>query len=462
MNITNANKLAFFHKIGYHPHEGQIPLHLSSSRFKTIIAASRFGKTMFAAHEIIAEAMEPVKGKVIWCVAPTYDLADKVFRIVMDTMVYQLGLETTHKSDKDRIIQFKWGVTVQGKSTHIKESLLGEGVDVMVVDEAARIPSSIWQKFLRQRLSNKLGRGIFISSPCGTDGWFVDNYRRGMEGTDPLYKSWQCPLWLNNLFPKEEIEQMSRELPPEVFDQEAGAKLVPPGGRVYKQWDEAVHVSEEAEFDPAVPFDIAVDFGARNATACLFIQKAGVDKYNIFDEFYEAGQDSMYCAARIKTKCDKYMQQTGQTTVRFIHDPSGKDESSIYKKFMPYLSKEKANNDIVPGINTVKYGLVVPEESPRPRVLTHPRCVKHTWEMGAYHYSERIISEIPLSVNDHSCDARRYYFHTIDPMCLNKPNIENFSTDNIPNYLSNMEDYQNAKENFYNESYVSLEEVNRI
>ena len=422
INWTLKAKLRFFKKLGYTPHNGQFKIHAVDSRFKIVVAASRFGKTTLAAYEVCLRAMQP--NQMIWCVAPTYDLADKVFRIVVEKLIYEHKLETLHIDLRNKWIQLANGTTIRAKSAHIKESLLGEGVDFMVVDEASRIPDRIWTSYLRPRLGDKIGDAFLISSPCGVSGWFTDMYQFGLDNDKyTQYRSWKCPIWDNNLFPVEEIEAMRLTQPPEVFRQECGAEFVPPGGRVYKAWDEDIHVSHDAEFVPGTPFELGWDFGGRNPTAVLFFQRVGPGMYNVFDEYFGKSSDMEVHAKNLQPKFEYYLRLSGHKQIRTYNDPSGLIESVFYKKWFPYLLPIKANNDQYDGINTVRAGLLEHPHHKRIRVLTHPRCVNHIREMNQYHYKESNPTEVPVPVNDHTCDARRYYLHTIDPFNLSKPDL---------------------------------------
>lgn len=77
------NKAAFFADIGYEPHDGQKLIHNSHASRRVVACGVRFGKSVCAAMEGLAAAMEPAKRSCGWVVAPTYDLAQKVFREVV-------------------------------------------------------------------------------------------------------------------------------------------------------------------------------------------------------------------------------------------------------------------------------------------------------------------------------------------------------------------------------------------
>jgi len=74
------------------------------------------------------------------------------------------------------------------KSADAPESLRGEGLDLLVLDEAAYILPDVWDAALRPALSDRKGGAIFISTPAGYN-WFHEVYTRGCEGRDD-WQSW--------------------------------------------------------------------------------------------------------------------------------------------------------------------------------------------------------------------------------------------------------------------------------
>ena len=81
MTATRSlNKKKFFNDLGYTPHEGQGEIHNSKAKRRIVACGVRWGKTLCAAMEGLAAAMQPKERGIGWVVAPTYELADKVFR----------------------------------------------------------------------------------------------------------------------------------------------------------------------------------------------------------------------------------------------------------------------------------------------------------------------------------------------------------------------------------------------
>lgn len=369
--------------------------------------------------------------KMIWIAAPTYELSEKVFRLVWRTMIEERNYETIYKSYRDRKIKFAWGTEIHGKSCQNPESLLGEGVDFLVIDEASRIRADHWNEYLRMRLIDKSGYALIISSPKGSSGWFPELYRRGQDENYGNWWSVSCALKENPRIPREEIELLKNTLPEESYKQEVEGLFVPYGGLVYKEWLAEHFVSKAFDFIPDVPIILAVDFGTRNPCAVLFCQRIGEKLFNVFDEYYVKNRITIDHAIAVRQKLHAYMAKGKHQSVEMYHDPSGLDQSQTFKKYIPELITIPAVNDIVPGVNTVR-SFLMPVETGRPKILIHDRCQNLVWELGLYHYPKtttigRADSEIPVDVDNHALDALRYMLHTMCPVTI-PINIEALDT----------------------------------
>lgn len=244
------NKPAFFRDLGYEPHPGQLEVHRSTAPRRIVACGVRWGKTVCAAMEGIAAAMQPAERSVGWVVAPTYDLADRVFREIQVVVLEHLRHRVVSMREHDRRLVLRnmaGGLSeIRAKSADNPVSLLGEGLDWLVVDEASRLKPLIWQSHLSQRLVDRQGWALLISTPRGK-GYFHDLFRRGQRGDDAEYESWNCPSWTNPLLDAEVIERERDRLPERVFRQEYGGEFIEGAGAVFR------HVREVATLDWADP-----------------------------------------------------------------------------------------------------------------------------------------------------------------------------------------------------------------
>ena len=201
MQVLNNYKQKWFDFLGYEPHEGQRKLHFptkDSARFFVMVCGRRFGKTTASAMEATFYASQP--NQRIWLVGLSYDKADLMFREVWDKMVKGHQNDIIKASEKERYIKFKWGTTVEAKSADNPDSLVGEGLDLLIVDEAAKVRPRIWDMYLSPTLSDRKGKAVFISTPEGFN-WLYDLFLLGKS--DELWESHQAPSWDNGFaFPE--------------------------------------------------------------------------------------------------------------------------------------------------------------------------------------------------------------------------------------------------------------------
>jgi hypothetical protein len=234
--VSSFSKTRFFEDLRYEPHPGQLLVHDSRASRRVVACGVRWGKTRCAAMEGLAASMEPKERSMGWVVAPTYDLAEKVFREIVHIAGTHLRhrIVTLKENEKRLVIRNMAGgmSEIRGKSADNPVSLLGEGLDWVIVDEASRLKPSIWEGHLTQRLIDKKGWALLISTPRGK-GWLYDLFRRG-QGHDLDYESWNAPSRQNPYLDKKLIESERARLPERVFRQEFEGEFLEGAGQVFR------------------------------------------------------------------------------------------------------------------------------------------------------------------------------------------------------------------------------------
>jgi hypothetical protein len=237
MAKPSLDKQKFFEDLGYTPHPGQLEIHLATEPRRVVACGVRWGKTVCAAMEGLAAAMQPnKKGSIGWVVGPTYDLADRVFLEIRLRALEHLKHRIIAVKESERRILLRnlaGGISeIRGKSADSEVSLLGEGLDWVILDEASRLRPRVWQEHISQRLIDKKGWALLISTPKGK-GYYYDLFRRG-QGGDPDWRSWNCPSWGNPLLERDIIERERARLPERVFRQEYEAEFIEGSGAVFR------------------------------------------------------------------------------------------------------------------------------------------------------------------------------------------------------------------------------------
>lgn len=209
---------------------GQRAILNSHARFRTLAAGRRWGKTKVAAHEIVRRAMEP--DQMIWWIANTYKNVSRGYREVVNQLPPSLLAKPAPAyTSTSKILQLKNGTMIEFYSGGSPDSLAGEGVDFVVVDEAALIPDNVWQQLIRPTLMDTGGEAFIISTPRGHN-WFWQMWKLGQENK-PGYESWRFPQTANPYVPQSETDAAKEELPTIIFRQEIMAEFLAAGASIF-------------------------------------------------------------------------------------------------------------------------------------------------------------------------------------------------------------------------------------
>ena len=244
-------KQRYFKSIDYVPHPRQNLFHESNARFRLPVCGRRYGKSYMVGKELGAELLSTENG-VFWIVAPTYDLGEKEFRVVWNDLIRKkkLGRDPNVKKQYGKrgnmFIQLANGSSLEVRTADNVDSLVGEGLDGVVMAEAARIPGTVWNKEVRPSLADKKGWAIISTTPQGKD-WVHKEYKRGLDPDSLAYESWNYPSWENLAsFPlgrnDPEILSLEETLSEDEFDQEIAALFSAFSKGVYKEFSIDTHV----------------------------------------------------------------------------------------------------------------------------------------------------------------------------------------------------------------------------
>lgn len=219
----------------YKPHDGQRQFHQSPNiyertRFRIAVCGRRFGKTLACANEIIEFALNK-NNSINWWVAPTYQQSMIAYRLVENALA-KTGLVVDNLKSEKRMLLIN-GSSIMFKSADNFNALRGEGVNFMVIDEAAMIQREAWEEALRPTLSDKNGSAIIVSTPKGRN-WFFELFCRGNDSHYTDYQSFNFPTSANPFIPKDEIDEVRKTLPSDVFKQEYEAQFLDDSAGVFR------------------------------------------------------------------------------------------------------------------------------------------------------------------------------------------------------------------------------------
>lgn len=214
------------------------------ARFKIIRAGRRTGKTKLGAREILREALAH-PGSMNWWVANTFKNVRRGYREILRQAPRGLFAKQPPPPGTGNDLQLTLtnGSSIEFYSAGNPDAMAGEGVNYVIVDEAALQPSHVWHQIIRPTLMDAHGRALLISTPRGLN-WFWEYWNRGAARMDDRYAAWHFTPADNPHIDPEEIAELEETLPSKLYRQEVLAEFL--------KGADALFNLEAAVFTPAI------------------------------------------------------------------------------------------------------------------------------------------------------------------------------------------------------------------
>lgn len=401
-------------KIPYQPTPVQLMLHNDPVRNKVIIFGRRSGKSTYCINEAVKVCLQKPDQKV-WIICPTYAQVRDIYWRGGDMVNKYVVKEVTRKlNEHEMLIEFINGSIIQFKGSENKDALVGSGLDLVILDECAKMRDleDIWENKITPALSDKMGRAIFVTTPQGYD-YTYNLYELGQQG-DKSWKSWRIPTW-DSKAPwtitaqgQEEIERLKGQMNEDAFMQEYGADFRSHTGLVFKEFDRAIHV-KDFDIPDNVMIEGGIDFGFTNPTAVVLAYWDDDENFYVFDEYYEVGKSIDESAARILAMRYKYPNNLRATW----GDSEDPQQIMEYGKRQFYISPViKVRNSINIGIDRIRNLLKKNPVTNKPKFFIHSRCKNTIMELERYRWRDRQgdtnFRDVPEDAYDHAMSCLRY------------------------------------------------------
>ena len=226
------------------PHAGQALVRGCPARVRVLCCGRRWGKTRLGVNLLLEVAG---KGEMGWWVAPDYKRAEVGWR-----PTYKMAQKVPDARVRlsDRMVELPGGGELAIRSADNPESLRGEGLNLVVIDECAFLDKSAWEESLMPALIDKKGDALLISTPKGRN-FFWREWRKGHRcPAERTYKCIreECPVWRgesraasfkyssydNPFLDKEEIDEIVQGRPERFVKQEIYAEFIEDGAGVFR------------------------------------------------------------------------------------------------------------------------------------------------------------------------------------------------------------------------------------
>ena len=414
------------------------------------------------------------KRREFWIVGPSYTESEKEFRVMWNRLS-RLGLrdhfDKPGSYNNPQIGQMNlslWGgrFIVSAMSEKHPDSLVGEGVSGVVLAEAAKLKQLTWTKRVRPTLADYRGWSLFISSPEGKN-WFYDLWKRGQDPGRPDWWSMRAPSWLNpHVYPggasddailllrraianrtalteiyarhgigddvpieigpalfdalgiDPEIGELAADLTPETFAQEIGADFTEFTGRVFKGFDEELHVGD-FDYDPTWTTYACSDAGFTNPAVWLLLQiDPHGERIRVLDEVYEAGLRDEEFAALVAAR-----GLAPADTRRIYPDPADPAFARTLSEKLKIPLGHNTGGELKTRLDLIRDWLKernphLPHGHPDrfPMLAFDRKCVHTINDFLNYRYPERKEDakgnppELPMKKDDHGPEALGRFF----------------------------------------------------
>lgn len=209
------------------------------------------------------------------------------------------------------------------------------------------------------------------------------------------------------------------DLTEEEFNQEIAALFTDFAGRVFKRFDEDIHVGNYS-YNPAFKTYAACDYGFTDPFVWLLIQEDHMGNVYVLDEIYESGLTIDDAARRI----DEY-GLAPQSIIEFYPDPARPDDTLALERHLQLRANSNTGGDLGVRLRYIQAALQVPralqhlpEGHPerQPRLHFDRKCINGIREMLDYRYPKirkdalRRPKDAPMDKDNHVPEALgRFY-----------------------------------------------------
>jgi len=427
--------------ISYNPHKQQKVLHDDSSRYRVVVAGRRFGKSVFARHELIRKALffKADDTKYVgttakfWIVSPTYRQGKEIhWNELKKEIPHQL---IKKKNEVELEITLFNDTIIALKGADNPDSLRGSGLEGVVLDEAAFQKKNVWSEIVQPMLIETGGWAVFIGTPKGYN-WFYELYKKGdkkQKDYDEEWMSYRFSSYDNPFVPTVEIDKKKEQVSADTFAQEYLAEFTTFEGRIYKNFTPDDHIIRPIE----IPFHWkrygGFDFSGGREPAALVIVAIDpeTDVWYVIKELYMKEKASRLMIQEMRAEfgggfvgnmeqiwCDPHMRQLWEDY----------KDNQFYMTPAIKVTQTQQKGWVRLGIDVIYTKLNVDPIDGKTGIQIFNTCEKLINEFQMYEWKsspDDDLSEpgVPIKKNDHGLDALRYFAvsYKKQPHYIHKP-----------------------------------------
>jgi phage terminase large subunit len=293
------------HEIDYWPRKVFWDFHTRQQRWAVIVAHRRCGKTVACINDLLLRAINEGKDNARYAyIAPYYAQAKSIAWDYL--MRYSEPVRVNHN------ISELWVELMNGSRIRLfggdsPDSLRGNYLDGVIIDEMADTKPSLWGEVIRPLLSDRRGWAVFIGTPKGHNT-FYDIYQYATLNPNEWYSK-TLRASQTNIIDQEELDDALKLMTIDQYQQEFEcsfeASII---GAIYgvemRLLTDADRITK-VECDNLFPVHTAWDLGYNDATAIWWYQVVH-GEIRVLDYHEAHGQPIIYYANQIKERPYEY------------------------------------------------------------------------------------------------------------------------------------------------------------
>lgn len=268
--MNNADSLELSRRwASLRPHVTQLKWWNSTTRFNTIPAGRRSGKTELAKRKLVKSALKGTSfdNARFFASAPTRDQAKRIFWDDLKALSPPSML-AGRPSESELVISYINGSQIHVLGLDKPERVEGAPWDGGVIDEVANTKPSAWSMNVRPALSDRRGWCDLIGVPEGRNHYYdLNQYAKADKSGE-----WGAFTWpSSDILPPSEIAAAKRDLDELTYAQEYEASFINFSGRAYYKFNYDVHAAAPLRhlYNPKATLDVSFDFNVEPGVAAI-------------------------------------------------------------------------------------------------------------------------------------------------------------------------------------------------
>lgn len=272
------------------PHPGQREL-LAHNGSAVIFCGRRWGKTQVGVYRLLQCATDAQAVGLYWWVGLSWRSASmkrawRLLKFYVRKIWRALGYDAKrYIKETTRELILPNGSQIWMRTAENQDSLAGEGIRGVIIDEFTLMREVVWTEFIQATLADYQGWAWFMGIPKG-EGWHAQLWRKAKDWRGWLsvqYSSYDNPT-IKNL--KAWLDEIKTQTPEAIFNQEYLAMILPDGGAVFRRLKDAL-LPERATIrrDPNREYVFGVDWGRHEDWTVITVWEVGTQRLVALDRF---------------------------------------------------------------------------------------------------------------------------------------------------------------------------------